>query len=591
MTLTLEQLNQLDPAAFVQALDGLYEHSPWVVQTAAQGRPYASWPALKLALARAVRGAGRERQLALIQAHPDLAGKAALSAPASLSRDSRTEQTRAGLTQCSPEELARLQALNAAYRSRFGHPFILAVGGPDGHGLPLEQILAAFERRLEQPLEAEFAECLRQIDRIAELRLNARAQLHLPLGQQVMQWADALAVHSDSPGQLTVAYLTPAHRAVSAQLALWMKESGFDRVEADAVGNLIGRYEGTDPKGPTVLTGSHFDTVRNGGRYDGRLGILLPMALVRHLHGSGQRLPCALEVIGFAEEEGVRFKTSFLGSQAMTGRFDPAWLDLCDADGTTMRQAMRHAGLDPAAAAAVGQARTPAASAFVEVHIEQGPVLLEADLPVGVVTSIAGAVRLQVQLTGMAGHAGTTPMGMRRDAAAAAAEAVLLVESRCQAPGVVGTVGMLNVPDGSSNVIPGACHFSIDIRSEDDALRDAAVHDVSAGIAALCARRGIRHRLQEVARIPAVRCDAGLVARWSRAIEHAGLPVRLLPSGAGHDAMKMAARLPVAMLFTRCGNGGVSHTPLETMTADDAELAGRLLLDFLHTSSGDEHGR
>jgi hydantoinase/carbamoylase family amidase len=331
------------------------------------------------------------------------------------------------------------------------------------------------------------------------------------------------------------------------------------------------------------MTGSHYDTVRNGGKYDGRLGILLPIALVRYLHQRGEKLPFHFEIVGFAEEEGVRFKSTFLGSTAVTGRFDLSLLDQTDADGVSMRDALLAAGHDVTRIPAI--ARNPAdLLGFVEVHIEQGPVLLERDLALGVVTAIAGSSRYLVDLTGLASHAGTTPMSMRKDAAAAAAEIVLLVEQRCaQAPSLVGTVGQLQVPGGSVNVIPGACKLSLDIRAADDAVRLAAVKDVLDGIAAICARRQVEFSLQPIVDAKAAPCAPRLMQQFGDAIERAGLPRFDLLSGAGHDAMAMAAITDVAMLFTRCGNGGISHNPLETMTADDADIAARVLLDFLRS--------
>ncbi|HEX5341628.1 MAG TPA: hydantoinase/carbamoylase family amidase, partial [Duganella sp.] len=312
-----------------------------------------------------------------------------------------------------------------------------------------------------------------------------------------------------------------------------------------------------------------------------RLGILLPIALVRHLHQRGEKLPFHFEIVGFAEEEGVRFKSTFLGSTAITGRFDLSLLDQTDADGVSMRDALLAAGHDVTRIPAI--ARNPAdLLGFVEVHIEQGPVLLERDLALGVVTAIAGSSRYLVDLTGLASHAGTTPMSMRKDAAAAAAEIVLLVEQRCaQAPSLVGTVGQLQVPGGSVNVIPGACKLSLDIRAADDAVRLAAVKDVLDGIAAICARRQVDYSLQQIVDAKAAPCAPRLMRQFGDAIERAGLPRFDLLSGAGHDAMAMAAITDVAMLFTRCGNGGISHNPLETMTADDADIAARVLLDFL----------
>ncbi|MGZ5198999.1 MAG: allantoate amidohydrolase [Telluria sp.] len=575
---TLTELNSCSPDSFVEALHGIYEHSPWIPERAAARRPFASAASLKLALRDVVAHASEAEQLSLLRAHPELAGKAAIAGE--LTRESTGEQASSGLNMCSPEEYATLHRLNAEYAQKFGFPFILAVRGPTGTGLIRREIIDTFARRLKNQRSDEMAEALRQVHRIAEIRLNDLLGIELAFGPQVMQWAETIGAWSDETGALTCAYMTDAHRRTAGQLAQWMREAGMD-VHIDAVGNVVGRYAAADPDAKTLITGSHYDTVRNGGKYDGRLGILLPIAVVRHLHERGERLPCHVEVIGFAEEEGVRFKSTFLGSSAVTGRFNPALLDQQDAEGVTMRQALADAGHDPQSIA--GIARDPASLlGFVEVHIEQGPVLLERGLPLGVVTAIAGSSRYIVELTGQASHAGTTPMGMRKDAAAAAAEIVLLVEQRCsQAPSLVGTVGQLEVPGGSVNVVPGACRLSLDIRAADDEVRLAAVDDVLAGISAICARRQIEERIYKLLEAQAAPCAPRLMEQLGAAVERAGLPRFDLPSGAGHDAMQMAAITDVAMLFTRCGNGGISHNPLETMTADDAEIAAQVLLDFL----------
>ena len=587
MPLTLEALNAADAAQFVALLDGVYEHSPWIAERAASRRPFASLVQLKLALAQVVREAGREQQLGLIRAHPELAGKAMVSK--TLTAESTHEQRKAGLTDCTPAEFARIQQLNADYNAKFGFPFILAVRGPRGLGLSKAEIIATFERRLSNHPDFELAECLRNIHRIAEIRLDDKFG-HVPaLGNQVWDWAEKLAVHSDpgfaERGELTVTYLTDAHRACAQRLAHWMKaDCGFDEVEIDAVGNVVGLYHGADRDAKRLLTGSHYDTVRNGGKYDGRLGILVPMACVRELHAQGRRLPFGFEVVGFAEEEGQRYKAVFLGSSALTGQFDGAWLDQNDADGISMRQAMTHAGLciddipklqrDPSKYLG-----------FVETHIEQGPVLNEIDLPLGIVTSINGSVRYVGEITGMASHAGTTPMDRRRDAAAAAAELLLFVERRAAAvPHLVGTVGMLDVPDGSINVVPGRCRFSLDIRATTNEVRDACAGDVRAELERICARRGLQFRLEETMRAAAAPSAAAWQARWERAVAALGLPLHRMPSGAGHDAMKMHEIMPQAMLFLRGLNAGISHNPLESITNDDADLcvqAFRNLLDQL----------
>jgi len=576
--MTLTDLNTCSLPAFVDALRGIYEHSPWIPERAAAQRPFATVTALKQALQAVVTAASADEQLGLIRAHPELAGKAAVAG--ALTAESNSEQAASGLNLCSPEEFATLHHLNADYNAKFAFPFILAVKGPTGKGLNRQAVIATFARRLKNGRDAEIAESLRQIHRIAEIRLNDLLAVRLAYGPRIMDWAEMLAQWSDDADGLTCAYLTDAHRGTAGQLADWMRAADME-VTIDAVGNVVGRYLSDAPDAKTLITGSHYDTVRNGGKYDGRLGILLPLALVHDLHARGEKLPYHLEVIGFAEEEGVRFRSTFLGSNAVTGRFDMALLDATDADGATMRDALVAAGHDPAAIPAIARDAGDVL-AYVEVHIEQGPVLLERGLPVGVVTAIAGSSRYLVELTGLASHAGTTPMTMRQDAAAAAAEIVLLVEERCgRFPALVGTVGQLQVPNGSVNVIPGACRLSLDIRAADDAVRLSAVEDVLRGIAAICARRRIEFTIEKIVEASAAPCAPRLMDRLGDAIARQGVSRFDLLSGAGHDAMAMAALTDVAMLFTRCGNGGISHNPLETMTADDADLAACVLLDFL----------
>jgi N-carbamoyl-L-amino-acid hydrolase len=584
MPLTIDQLNAASERDFVALLDGTYEHSPWVAERAAGKRPFASLTHLKLAMAQVVRQAGREKQLALLRAHPELAGKAMVSK--TLTAESTHEQGKAGLTDCTPEEFAKIQRLNAAYNAKFGFPFILAVRGPRGTGLDRHEIIATFERRLEHPVDYELAECLRNIHRIVELRLADKFGIEPTLGNQVWDWAERLAQHSDpgyaERGELTVTYLTDAHRACAQRLAHWMREDcGFDEVAIDAVGNVVGVYHGSDPTAKRLLTGSHYDTVRNGGKYDGRLGILVPMACVRELHRAGRRLPFALEVVGFAEEEGQRYKAVFLGSGALAGQFDMAWLEQKDADGVTMREAMQHAGLciDDIPKLKRDPSRY---QGFVEVHIEQGPVLNEIDLPLGVVTSINGSVRYVGEIAGMASHAGTTPMDRRRDAAAAAAELVLYAERRGAAvPNLVSTVGMLAVPNGSINVVPGRCSFSLDIRATTNEVRDACEADVLAELQRLCERRGVHHRVEQTMRQSAAPSAPAWQQRWEAAVTSLGLPVYRMPSGAGHDAMKLHEVMPQAMLFVRGLNAGISHNPLESSTNHDIDLSVQAFVHLL----------
>jgi N-carbamoyl-L-amino-acid hydrolase len=585
--LTLAQLNAGSQAEFNAALDGVYEHSPWIAEKAWAQRPFASLAHLKHALVGIVRDAGTEAQVALIRVHPELAGKAMVAK--TLTAESTHEQGRAGLTECTPAEFAHIQGLNAAYNQKFGFPFIVAVRGPRGTGLTRHQIIATFERRLTHHIDFERNECLRNIHRIAEIRLNDKFGVEPTQGQQAWDCAELLSRHTD-PGygernELTVTYLTDAHRACAAQLKAWMVECGFDEVSIDAVGNVVGVYHGSDPKKKRLLTGSHYDTVRNGGKYDGRLGIFVPMICVRELQRAGKRLPHGIEVVGFAEEEGQRYKATFLGSGALTGHFNPDWLDQTDADGITMRDAMRLAGL-PARLPAIDALKRDAGryQGFVEVHIEQGPVLNALDLPLGVVTSINGSLRYLGEVIGMASHAGTTPMDARRDAAPAVAELALYLERRAAAqPHLVGTMGILTVPNGSTNVVPGRCRFTLDIRATTDAVRDACANDVLAELAQICERRGLSHTIEETMRAAAAPSAPAWQQRWELAVAAAGLPVFRMPSGAGHDAMKLHEIMPQAMLFVRGQNAGISHNPLESSTADDMQLA---VDAFMHLLNG-----
>ena len=576
---TLEQVNQSSPAGALQLLDGLYEHCPWVAEQALTQRPFRSLAHLKHVLTTVLTNADVAAQLALIRAHPELACTAMVS---SLTAESAHEQGRAGLTHCTPAELAQLQQLNADYNAKFGFPFILAVRGPRGTGLSRHEIIRTFARRLRNHPDFELQECLRNIHRVVELRVNDKFDQQPTQGHAVWDWQQALAQFNEpsyaAQDQLTVTYLTDAHRACAAFIQQSLRDSGFDDVSIDAVGNVVGIYRAARPDMPgvkTLLTGSHYDTVRNAGKYDGRLGIAVPMACVQALHQRGQRLPFHIEVVAFAEEEGQRYKATFLGSGALTGDFDPSWLDQQDADGITLRAAMQHAGL-PGTLDAIGALRRNPANylGFVEVHIEQGPILNARHLPLGVVTSINGSVRYVGEVTGMASHAGTTPMDNRRDAACAVAELALALEQRAAAaPDVVGTMGQLAVPSGSVNVVPGRCQFSLDIRATTDAARDACAVDVLAALARICTRRGLQFTLTETLRAAAAPSAPAWQARWAQAVNALDLPSFTLPSGAGHDAMKLHAAMPQAMLFVRGENAGISHNPLESTTSCDMQLA------------------
>jgi N-carbamoyl-L-amino-acid hydrolase len=583
--LTLAHINTVPASEAAKLLDGLYEHSPWIFEKALAFRPFKSLAHLKRVMTSVLDDAGLDAQLQLIRAHPELAGKAMVSN--SLTTESSSEQSTAGLTHCTPEEFATITQLNASYNEKFGFPFILAVRGTRGAGLTKQQIIATFGRRLRNHPDLELRECLHNVHRVVELRLNDKFGAQPTLGNELWDWHAELAQYSDpgylEKGQLTVTYLTDAHRACAAMIARKMHECGFDDVAIDAVGNVVGIYRAVAgaPESKTLMTGSHYDTVRNAGKYDGRLGIFTPMICVRELHKQGRRLPFNVEVVGFAEEEGQRYKATFLGSGALVGDFKPEWLDQKDADGVAMRNAMASAGLKVEAISGLKRDASKYLG-FVEVHIEQGPVLNELNLPLGIVTSINGSLRYLCEINGVASHAGTTPMNRRRDAATAAAEIALFVEKRAaQDPDSVATVGMLQVPNGSINVVPGRCLFSLDMRAPNDARRDAMAADILAEVEAVCDRRGVQVSLELTERASAAPSAPALQTRWEDAVAALGLPAYQLPSGAGHDAMKLHKIMPQAMLFVRGQNAGISHNPLESTTSDDIQLGIEAFTYFL----------
>ncbi|MGA9948571.1 MAG: allantoate amidohydrolase [Xanthobacteraceae bacterium] len=399
-------------------------------------------------------------------------------------------------------------------------------------------------------------------------------------GARILDMADRLAQWSEMQGGLTCTYFSKAHQAVAQELRAWMRSAGL-QAKIDAVGNVVGRYPSAAPAARTLIIGSHYDTVANAGRYDGRLGILAALIVAEELVRARRQLPFHLEVIGFAEEEGVRFSAPYIGSSAIAGRFNAALLQRSDSSGVSLGAVLHERSVDLTTVERL--ARSPQSlRGYLEVHIEQGPQLLQRDLPLGIVTSIAGVVRCLIAIEGVAGHAGTVPMALRHDAAAAAAEIVLAVERRCAAvPGLIGTVGQIGVPHGLINVIPGRCEFSLDVRATDDATRDAAIADIRAAIEESTKRRGVTAAITEIARHPAVLCAPAMQQAFAQAVARAGITPFYLASGAGHDAEQFAGVTDIGMLFVRCGNGGISHNPLETITADDADIAARVLLDVV----------
>ena len=404
----------------------------------------------------------------------------------------------------------------------------------------------------------------------------------MKFGTEILKQADVLATFTEDAPRITRTYLSKEHKQAGNYLISLMRDAGMN-ADFDPLGNIVGRYEAGVPFAPVVMTGSHQDSVRNAGKYDGLFGILSPIACVRELNRRGLRLPYTLEVVGFCDEEGVRFPATLIGSKAMAGKFDPAWLDKADADGVTMRQAINDFGGDASKWNELDRRGEQHGEvvAFVESHIEQGPVLLNEGLAVGVVTAIAGATRLVLNVTGLAGHAGTVPMGARQDALAAAAEMILFVEKFCtDNAGLVGTVGKLSVKPGAINVIPQDVEFTIDVRSGDDAIRSVALSAFATELPTIAIRRNVKLSIDTLYDADAAPCDATLQMQFEAAIAAQGIKPRYLASGAGHDAMVFPSVAPIAMLFVRCGNNGISHHPDETMTAEDAEIATEVLLHF-----------
>jgi allantoate deiminase len=404
------------------------------------------------------------------------------------------------------------------------------------------------------------------------------------MGENIFVRLERLAEASDEPGALTRLYLSPAHRKAADLVAGWMREAGMS-ARIDAVGNVVGRYEAEGAHAKVLLVGSHIDTVRSAGNFDGALGVVAAIEIVARLHLERRRLPFAIEVIAFGDEEGVRFPTTLGGSRALAGLFDPTALDECDSQGVSRREALKAFGCDPSAIAA--EARDPArVLGYVELHIEQGPALESAGAAVAVVTAISGATRGQVTVTGESGHAGTVPMALRRDALGAAAEMILAIERRAKTDAeLVATVGRLSIAHSATNTVPGDVTFSLDVRSPNDAARARAVADIADAVAQIARARGVRAELQIGYEAHASASDPQLANALAASMARLGLPERRMPSGAGHDAMAFGGRIPFAMLFVRC-RGGVSHNPREYASPEDIDVGARVLADFIDHLSG-----
>ncbi|OLC24415.1 MAG: hypothetical protein AUH40_08925 [Chloroflexi bacterium 13_1_40CM_65_17] len=403
----------------------------------------------------------------------------------------------------------------------------------------------------------------------------------MTLPRIVIERCHYLARCTEEPGAITRPFATDAMRCAHELVSEWMREAGM-AVRRDNVGNLRGRFEGSGEA--TLLLGSHIDSVRNAGKYDGPLGVAVAIAAVQRLHDQGRRLPFAIEVLAFVDEEGLRFGSTYLGSRAVAGTFDLADLDRVDASSVTMREAVRAFGGDPGR---IGDDRWKGGRllGYCEVHIEQGPVLEAHELPVGLVSAIAGQSRHRLTFAGVPAHAGTTPMDHRHDALVAAAGFVLAVEREAVATaGMVATVGQLSAIPGAVNVVPGGAVLSLDVRHPDDSVRAASVQRLLAQANEIAAGRKVRVASELLAENRSLDCSPRLTALLSRSIEGSGHPVWRLASGAGHDAVAMSDLTDVAMLFVRC-KGGVSHNPAESVTMDDVAVAIDVLFTFLELLS------
>ena len=394
-----------------------------------------------------------------------------------------------------------------------------------------------------------------------------------------MDRCNSLGACSEEPDRLTRPFASGSMHQAHDRVAAWMREAGMV-VRHDNIGNLRGRYEGAAPSNPTLLLGSHLDTVRGAGRYDGPLGVMVAIAVVQRLCDRKTRLPFAIEVIAFADEEGLRFGSTYLGSRAVAGTFDLRDLDRTDAGGITMSEAIRAFGGDPDQVRE-DKWRGGELLGYCEVHIEQGPVLEAQNVPVGVVSAIAGQARYHITFTGEAGHAGTVPMGRRRDALCAAADFVLAVETEARAcDNLVATVGQLTLYPGAANVVPGKVTVSLDIRHADDTVRHERSQRMLERGREVATRRRVEAESQLLRENAAVPCAPRLTALFARAVEELGHPVVSLASGAGHDAAAMADLTDVGMLFVRC-EGGVSHNPAEAVSKADVAVSIDVLNRFL----------
>lgn len=389
---------------------------------------------------------------------------------------------------------------------------------------------------------------------------------------------DELALYSQQEDCIDRRYLTKQHKSANEQVATWMQQAGMNTWQ-DEAGNQWGGYKSETPEAKTLVFGSHLDTVPNSGKYDGILGVLLPISFIHYCSDHNIQLPFNLEVVGFADEEGSRFGTTLLGSRAVAGSWLDKWASLKDSADICLAQAMRDFGLDINKVGNAARSKEELL-AFVEVHIEQGPVLESKGLSVGVVSAIAGARRFEISVKGNAGHAGTVPMEMRQDALNAAAEMILQIENIALESGIVATVGKIENAPNAVNVISGNCLFSLDIRSQSDQARDNAIESIHQSIESIAIRRKVTTDIVQTHSANAVKCDEQLCNELLQATKQCSLEPLLLPSGAGHDAMALTNVCPIAMLFTRCEKG-ISHHPDESITISDIETTLNVMDRFI----------
>lgn len=398
------------------------------------------------------------------------------------------------------------------------------------------------------------------------------------LAHWVMERCDDLGRISQSPNYVDRRYLSNEHKQANQTVSKWMKQAQM-RTWQDGSGNVWGRYESTNPKAKSLLLGSHLDTVVNGGKYDGMLGVLVPIALIMLLSQQHKTFPFHIDIVGFCDEEGTRFGSTLLGSRALSGKWEESWADLCDEDGISLRQAMLNFGLN---FDDIHLSTIPSSAfhAFIELHIEQGPVLEQQDLPVGIVSGIAGAKRLILDVIGMAGHAGTVPMNTRQDSLVGVSEMIVSVEKSAVQAGIVASVGRIENKPNAVNVISGNTSFSLDIRSDNDNLRDVTLDKILTNFKSIASNRNLKIRWEMTHSAPAVLCDPQLTNALNEATQRANIRPFHLLSGAGHDAMAMAEICPIGMLFTRCYKG-ISHHPAEAIQSTDVAASVKVLLNFI----------